>query len=133
MRRWTMPIEFQCDHEKRLVLAKACGVLTEEEIFGYQREVWSREDVTGYDEVIDMSGVEKIESALSNRIKDLAALAASMDTRSTRTKFAIVAANDYAFGLGRMYEAHRAMNDRSTKEVAVFRTMEDALAWIGDK
>ena len=128
-----MPIEFHCDHGKRLVLAKAYGVLTEEEIFGYQREVWSREEVVGYDEVIDMSEVEKIVAARSNRIKDLAALAASMDSRSTRTKFAIVATNDYAFGLGRMYEAHRTMNDRSTKEVAVFRTTEEALAWIGHK
>ncbi len=128
-----MPIEFHCDHGKRLVLAKAYGILTEEEIFGYQREVWSREEIIGYDEVIDMSEVEKIESAQSNRIKDLAALAASMDSRSTRTKFAIVATTDYAFGLGRMYEAHRTMNDRSTKEVAVFRTMEEALAWISHK
>ena len=128
-----MPIKFDCDHEKRLVLAKAYGILTEEEVFDYQREVWSREEIIGYDEVIDMSEVEKIESARSNRIKDLAALAASMDSRSTRTKLAIVATDDYAFGLGRMYEAHRTMNDRSTKEVAVFRTIEEALAWIGHK
>jgi hypothetical protein len=46
---------------------------------------------------------------------------------------AIVATNDYAFGLGRMYEAHRTMNDRSTKEVAVFPAMKEALAWIGHK
>ena len=128
-----MPIEFHCDHGKRLVLAKAYGILTEEEIFGYQREVWSREEIIGYDEVIDMSEVEKIVSPRSNRIRDLAALAASMDSRSTRTKFAIVATDDYTFGLGRMYEAHRTLNDRSTREVAVFRTMEDALAWIGRK
>jgi len=128
-----MPIEFHCDHGKRLVLAKAYGILTEEEIFGYQREVWSREEIIGYDEVIDMSEVEKIVSPRSNRIRDLAALAASMDSRSTRTKFAIVATDDFAFGLGRMYEAHRTLNDRSTREVAVFRTMEDALAWIGRK
>ena len=128
-----MPIKFHCDHGKRLVLAKAYGILTEEEIFGYQREVWSREEIIGYDEVIDMSEVEKIVSPRSNRIRDLAALAASMDSRSTRTKFAIVATDDFAFGLGRMYEAHRTLNDRSTREVAVFRTMEDALAWIGRK
>jgi hypothetical protein len=128
-----MSIEFHCDHGKRLVLAKAYGILTEEEIFGYQREVWSREEIIGYDEVIDMSEVEKILSPRGNRIKDLAALAASMDSRSTRTKFAIVATDDFAFGLGRMYEAHRTLNGRSTREVAVFRTMGDALVWIGHK
>jgi hypothetical protein len=76
-----MPIEFHCDHGKRLVLAKAYGILTEEEIFGYQREVWSREEVIGYDEVIDMSECEKIVSPRSDRIRNLAALAASMDSR----------------------------------------------------
>jgi hypothetical protein len=128
-----MPIEFHCDHGKRLVLAKAYGILTEEEIFGYQREVWSREEMIGYDEVIDMSECGKIVSPRSDRIRNLAALAASMDSRSTRTKFAIVAKDDFAFGLGRMYRAYRILNDRSKREVAVFRTMEDALAWIGHK
>lgn len=125
-----MPIEFYCDHERRIVFARAKGILTDEEVFSYQKEVWSREDTIGYDEVIDMSGVEIIASKSGDRMRDLATLSASMDSRSSRTKFAIVAPDDLAYGMGRMYETYRTMDERSTREVAVFRGMEEAMAWI---
>jgi hypothetical protein len=126
-----MPIEYEIDHDRRLVLATARGILTEDDIFGYQREVWSRGDVAGYDELIDMSDVEQIVSPQTSRIMDLAGLSASMDTRDTVTKFAIVAPGDLAYGLGRMYETYRSLNEKSTKQVGVFRSMQEALAWIG--
>ena len=45
-------------------------------------------------------------------------------------RFAIVAPTDLAFGLGRMYGAHRSMEDRSTKQVGVFRTLDEALTFL---
>ena len=36
-----------------------------------------------------------------------------------------------AYGLGRMYEAYRSFQPGSTKEVAVFRTAPEALAFLG--
>src|SRR5262252_7659113 len=42
-----MPIEHTIDHARRLVLAKGKGTLTDEDVFSYQRTVWSREDVAG--------------------------------------------------------------------------------------
>lgn len=48
-----MPIEYTIDHERRLVLAKATGVFTDEDVFGYQKEVWSRPDVDGYSELVE--------------------------------------------------------------------------------
>jgi hypothetical protein len=44
-----MPLAHRCDHRLRLVLAWASGTLTDEEVFAYQKEVWSRPDVAGYD------------------------------------------------------------------------------------
>ena len=54
-----------------------------------------------------------------------------MDARAPLSRFAIVAPRDFEFGLGRMYEAHREQDSRSTKRVGVFRTREEALAWLG--
>jgi hypothetical protein len=54
-----------------------------------------------------------------------------MDQPRTSTKFAIVAPDDLAFGLGRMYGAYRRLDERSTKEVGVFRTVAEALAFLG--
>ncbi len=43
-----MPIEFTIDHARRLVTAIARGTLTGQEVFGYQRDAWSRPEVQGY-------------------------------------------------------------------------------------
>lgn len=125
-----MPIDYRVEHERRLVLAEGRGAVTADDIFAYQREVWSRADVNGYDELVDMTGVDAIVEPSSDGMRRLAELSAQMDPPSSGTKFAIVARQDLAFGLGRMYEAYRALNQRSTKEVAVFRSREEALRWL---
>jgi hypothetical protein len=126
-----MPIEFQIDHQRRLVIARAHGILAGQDLFDYQKSVWSRPDVAGYSELIDMSGVESIEAPTGQRIRQLASLSAAMDAE-TRSKFAIVASDEFAFGLGRMYETYRGLEEGSTKEVRVFRTMEQAMAFLAD-
>ena len=126
-----MPITYHVDHGLKVVFAAGSGTLTDADVFGYQREVWSRPDVRGYDELVDMTAVETIEQPSSARMRELAALAAAMDARETRSRFAIVAPTSIAFGLGRMFEVFRELDPRSTKEVSVFRTREEATAFLG--
>jgi len=126
-----MPIEYTIDPARRLVLARGHGTLTHQDVFGYQREVWSRPEVAGYDELMDMSAVEHIALPSTDQVRQLAQLSASMDSPSHASRFAIVAPRHLAFGLGRMYEAYRSLEERSTKEVSVFRSMEEALAFLG--
>ncbi len=126
-----MPIEYTIDHDRRLVRVKVCGTLADGEVFGYQREVWSRPEVAGYNELIDMNEAQRIEVPSPERVRELASLSASMDDRASASKLAVVAPGDLAFGLGRMYEAHRNLNVHSTKTVAIFRTMPEALTWLG--
>jgi hypothetical protein len=126
-----MPIEYRIDHERRLVFVKGRGILTDEDIFGYQREVWSRPDVCSYNELMDMSEVEHIALASGTRVHDLAQISAGMDAKSAVTKFAIVAPSDEAFGLGRMYQMYRELEGQGTKQVGVFHTMDDALTFLG--
>lgn len=128
-----MPIEYTIDHAQRLVRATGRGTLTGEDIFGYQKDVWSRPEVSGYDELMDMTDIEKIDLRSVDHLKQLAGLSASMDTTSSQSKFAIVAPGDYAFGLGRMYESYRRLEGRSTKQVGVFRSLDEALAFLALK
>jgi hypothetical protein len=126
-----MPIEYAIDHARRLVTAKGRGILTDQDVFGYQCEVWSRPDVAGYDELIDMSAVERINPPSANQVIQLAQLSAAMDAPASASKLAVIAPADLAFGLGRMYQAYRGLEARSTKEVGVFRSREEALAFLG--
>ncbi len=128
-----MPIEYFIDHNRRLVLGKATGILCSEDLFKYQREVWALPEVKGYNELMDMTAVENVVSPNSENIKILADLSASMDETTIATKFAIVAPENLLFGLGRMYETYRSLNPKSTKEVCVFRSMHDAMEWLGNK
>jgi hypothetical protein len=125
-----MPIVYRVDHEARVVVAAGYGVFSDGDVFGYQREVWSRKDVEGYSELVDMTRVEKIALPSADRVKDLATLAAGMDPPHARSRMAVVAPDNLAFGLGRMFQAHRELDHRSTKEVGIFRTMEEALAFL---
>lgn len=126
-----MPIEYRIDHERRLVFARGSGTLADGDFFTYQREVWSRSDVAGYHELVDMTEVERIVPPSPGRLRDLATLSASMDSAAPGSKFAIVAPKDLEFGLGRMYEAYRTLNEQSTKQVGVFRSLAEALAFLG--
>jgi len=125
-----MPIEFTIDHARRLVTATARGMLTGQDVFGYQRTVWSRADVQGYNELLDMRAVEGIDLPSVDNMRALAQLSASMDIPATSSRFAIVATSDEAFGLSRMYETYRHLEGKSTKQVAVFRTLTEAYAYL---
>ncbi|HEV8377164.1 MAG TPA: hypothetical protein VGR38_13120 [Candidatus Polarisedimenticolia bacterium] len=126
-----MPIDYSIDHGRRLVLARGIGILTDEDVFRYQGEVWSRADVSGYDELMDMSKVKQVALPSVKRVRKLAQLSAGMDAGPAGSKFAIVAPSDLAFGLGRMYEMYREMEARSNKEAGVFRSLGEALAFLG--
>ena len=126
-----MPLEHRIDHRLRLVLTRAVGTLTEDEIVTYQREVWSRPDVAGYDELVDMSAVRHVALASIDRVAHLASVSAAMDAAAPLSRFAIVAPRDFEFGLGRLYGARRELDGRSTKRVGVFRSRAEALAWLG--
>ena len=126
-----MPISYDIDRALRLVITTPKGVLTDEEIFSYQQEVWSRPENGGYDELIDMAGVTEIDFISVERVSELANLSSSMDTPSSPSKLAIVATAELHYGLGRMYQTHREMSRQSTKVVRLFRTREEALKWLG--
>ena len=126
-----MPIHFDVDHSRRVVFAAGSGRLTDADVFGYQSEVWSRSDVHGYHELIDMSGVESIEPPTPERVRELAELAATMDAPNLPTRLAIVAPTTLAFGLGKMFQAQRDLQKDNQKEVGVFRTRQEALGFLG--
>src|SRR5262245_29895406 len=125
-----MPITYQIDHTRRLVDARAHEVLTDEDFFHYQREVWGRSDVIGYNEIVDMSNVSSLAIESMNRIRQLADLSAGMDLPNILSKFAIVASDALSYDLGHRYEAYRALHAKSTKQVRVFGAREDALRWL---
>jgi hypothetical protein len=89
--------------------------------------------VSAYNELVDVSGVEKFTVPIPSgpELERLAHCSAKDDHPTKRSKFAIVAPDELAYGLGRMYQSYRDLEPRSTKEVGVFRTLEEALNFLG--
>ncbi len=125
-----MPIEYIIDHAHRVVRAKAIGSMTEAEVFEYQRKAWSRPEVAGYNEIMDVSALETMPAVSPDRMYDLASLSAWMDHLGKPSRFAIVAPQDFAFQSAQMYETLRASKPLSRKQVKVFRSLAEALAWL---
>lgn len=125
-----MPIIYRIDHERRLVIARGVGIFRRSDPFEYQQQVWSRPDVAGYDELIDMSGVTEIDMSSPERMRQLAETSSRDDMPVGSARMAVVAPTDLSYGLARMYEAHRALQPHSTKDVGVFRTLAEALAFL---
>ena len=128
-----MSITYKVDAGHRRVTARAHGRLTEADILDYQNEVWSRPDVAGFDELVDMTDVVEIVSPSPDRFLHVATHAAAMDDRYSSSRFAIVATGDLHFGLGRMYSAYRNLSTTGTKQVSVFRSLEEAERWLLDQ
>jgi hypothetical protein len=128
-----MPIEYRIHTDLRRVIATVHGTLTDAEVFAYQREVWSRAEVAGFDEIVDMTAVEHVDLPVPSgeRLRTLAATSAEMDAAGS-SRFAIVAPGDLAYGLGRMYGVYREIDQHSKKEVRVFRLLEEAIAWLDE-
>ncbi len=126
-----MPIEYEIDAVRRLVIAIGRGRLTHEDVFGYQRGVWSRPEVKGFDELIDMTEVERFDVPSSARLKELAQLSASMDLPHQVSKLAVVATDEVALELARFFRIYRELDKRSTKQVSEFKTRAAALDWLG--
>ena len=127
-----MPLEYRIDRERRVVFATASRTLSDEDVFTYQREAWSRSDLAGYDEVVDLGLVEDLVMASGDRVRALAELASAMEVPgASSSKLAIVAPQDLAYGFARMFETYRTMNQGGAKLVSVFRSMQAALDWLG--
>ena len=125
-----MPISYRIVHEKKLVVARGYGVFTPGDVYDYQHEVWSEPGVIGYDELVDMTHVSEVSLPSAHKIQELASIAARMDEASTPSRFAIVAPGDLAYGLGRMFQVYREADARSSKEVGVFRSLDQALVFL---
>jgi hypothetical protein len=127
-----MPITYRVDHEVKVVFAEGTGTVTDDDVFGYQREVWSRPDVRGYNELVDVSAVKHVTLPSAQRVRDLAELSAEMEAQAGEAKrFAIVATSPIVYGLSRMFQTYREMDQRNKTQVKVFRNRQEALAFLG--
>lgn len=124
-----MPIEHRVDAEANLLVVVASGPVADEDLLKYARRI--AEDVSisaGHDELIDLRGVEAGGEVTSPTLRRVASMFSAIDRTPERSRVALVANSDVAYGLSRMYQAFRS---ESPLDLRVFREMPEAREWLG--
>lgn len=120
-----MPIESRFDSERNLLITAAEGPLTADDVRSHQSTLASNPDFDpDADHLFDLSRVTDFDVG-PGRIRDIASVAIF----SKASRRAVVAPEDVLFGLSRMYTGYR---DAAAENLRVFRTLEEALAWLED-
>jgi hypothetical protein len=127
-----MPYVTRIDDELRLMIATVHGAVTKAEFLAYQADaVRTRPGLRGYSELIDVTRIERLTFQVSSYLPLFADQWARLDPPGEDAGcLLIVAPDDFHFGLGRMYQAHRELHPESRRKVRVFRTIDEAMTWL---
>lgn len=125
--RRAVPISYRIDQERRLVLTRAWGVLTDDDIINHKERLARDPE---FDPVIpqltDARDIEQFAVTIAG-VHAMIAHDAAHASRRAGHRLALVVGTDEVFGMARMYEL---MGERSDNSVAVFRTIADAETWL---
>jgi hypothetical protein len=121
-----MPIDYSIDDQRKIVLTRAWGTLTDEDLLLHKDRL-SR-DPAFTSELRQLSDIRAIER-LEVTTKGVGAMVAH-DSRHPAQRdahrLALVVPNDEVFGMARMYQLMAG----GERPVRVFRSMADAEAWL---
>ena len=128
-----MPIDKRIDRRRKIVFVTPRGLLTEEDMVAYQTEYGTREDLEGFDELFDMTVVDRLDLRSPQQIINVARLSAGHAAGKPPTRMAIVATDKFHAALGQMYRGFRNEDPSSSREIEIFPSVEDALGWLRKK
>ena len=125
-----MPAELRIDAVGRIVFTRLFGVVTDDDFLSLTRFVVDSPEMRpGFSELCDLRDSTRVEISADALRRNLA-MTEPLDRHPSRrsARIAVVAPNDAAFGVARMYESMRA---DSPVGVRAFRDVDDARDWLG--
>lgn len=119
-----MPAEYLIDIERRLVISRAWGALTDDDVCEHYQALRADPlfDPT-YRQLVDMTGITKDLVGISTKQQ-----ASQNQIFAPGVRRAWVASQDYTFGMARMYAVSAESKGQS---IGVFRDRSEAEAWLG--
>ncbi len=122
-----MPFFYKIDKERKLVMSTAAGELTKNEVLTLQDQLRKDPDFDpNFSQLTDLTHVTAM-NITGAEMQELAERTAF----SPKARRAVIASNDLAFGLARMFEQIREA--KGDLGIRVFRKLEEALDWIVNK
>jgi hypothetical protein len=123
-----MPIAYRIDTERRLVLTRAWGALTDADILDHKAQLAN--DPHFHPTMLQLSDVRAVErlDVTTDGVMAMVAHDATNYHRVAGHRMALVVGSDEVFGMARMYGLRRGA---AGEDVGVFREVADAEAWLG--
>lgn len=123
-----MSIESKVDRSKNLSTYVFAGRITSDDLTDTVKDIFKGEITNNL--LLDFRQAQPDENFLSQDLEKIARITKQYWELRKSGKTAIVASTDIAFGLARMYEVFVRIEEL-THSVRVFRSMDDAIEWLG--
>lgn len=122
-----MPISYRIDVDLGAVFTHATGALTDDELIAHKRDL-TRDPAfkPGMVELSDLRGLERLDIT-SAGVSRFVAQDESDANQLAGVRMAIVASEDLAYGMSRMYGMRTGQN----VDVQSFRDIDEARRWLG--
>jgi hypothetical protein len=122
-----VPISYQIDEARGLVLTTATAVLTDADILGLKARLladsrWS----PGMRELADVRAIDRLEVTAVG-VRRMAGHDAAVGPAIRSYRLAIVVPRDEVYGMARMYQM---LTESAVPHVGVFRDLAEAEAWL---
>src|SRR5262245_10601393 len=122
-----MPISYQIDEARGLILTTASGTLTDSDILQLKARLladprWK----PGMRELSDVRTIDRLE-VTAGGVAQMALRDESDAAALASYRLAIVVSHQLVYGMARMYQL---FTEQSVPNVRVFRDMEDARNWL---
>jgi len=126
-----MPIRYEVDVERRVLVARADGTLCDQDLLEYGRCLREDPQVKAADhELVDLRGVDLGSNVSTEGVRSLARFWRAAYDEMKGGKLAIIAKDDATFGMARMYQSLR---DDGPDRIQVFREEADAWSWLDSR
>jgi hypothetical protein len=124
-----MPIRYEVDAARRLVVATADAVVTETDLRDYVTSVLAHPDIRpGFRELADLRGVTRIEIPASVIADGIPSAIKGLEPQLAETRTAIVASEENAEEVSRVYDL---LGTVVPTTVRLFGNMDEARKWLG--
>ena len=123
-----MPMTYTIDPAQHLVLAVGTGVLTDDDVMAHRQAMTSDPRFTP--QMREISDIRKVTAfqVTPAGVRIMVASDVKMTANGGMHKLAIVADENVAYGMSRMYQT---LGEPNIRVVGVFRSYEEATAWLG--
>ena len=119
-----MPVAYEIDKKRRLVVCTVTGPVAVEDVVRFREQLLGDSDFDpNFSQLVDATGITRTDIR-----PDQARSLAEESPFSRNSRRALIAGSDLGFALLRVYEIVRGL--RGDKQVRVFRNRAAAMEWL---